>query len=152
MALGGLMDNIIKSTMNYWEKRRVNCARSTACGILEFYQVKGSQILYKTFTTFGGGIGEGTICGGLIGAIGALNLILAERGLSDKEISDKAKDLKNLFRREFDTLECRTLMDEFRTKGGTIDYSNPERRKKCTRAVITAIKGAQKIIDGEGSL
>ncbi|MFX1252965.1 MAG: C-GCAxxG-C-C family (seleno)protein, partial [Promethearchaeota archaeon] len=150
--LGGFMDDIIASTMNYWEKKQVNCARSAACGLLDFYQVKDSQILYKTFTTFGGGIGEGTICGGLIGALGALNLILAERGLNDKEISDKAKDLKTLFRREFDTLECRTLMDEFRTKDGTIDFSNPERRKKCTHAVITAIKCVQPIVDGESSM
>jgi len=40
---------------------------------------------------------------------------------------------------------------EIRIKDGSIDFSNPERRKKCTHAVITAIKGAQQIIDMKNS-
>ncbi|MFX0092133.1 MAG: C-GCAxxG-C-C family protein [Candidatus Hodarchaeota archaeon] len=143
------MDDISANVLNYWEKKRVNCARSAACGILEFYKVHGSEILYKALTSFGGGIGEGTVCGGLIGALAAMNLILAGNGLSDREIVNKSDALKNLFREKFTTLECRALMDEFRLENGKVDFQNPERRKKCTNAVMTAVKGAQHIIDQE---
>ncbi|MHA2272323.1 MAG: C-GCAxxG-C-C family (seleno)protein [Candidatus Hodarchaeales archaeon] len=142
------MDDIIASARNYWEKKKTNCARAAACGILDYYKhVNGSKILYNAFTTFGGGLGERTVCGSLIGALGALNLLLAERGLSDKEIAERAKELKSLFREEFDTLECRVLLNEFRTKDGQFDMSHPERRHKCTRTVETAVTGVQQIID-----
>lgn len=142
------MDDIIASAMNYWEKKKVNCARTAACGILEFYKhFDESKILYNAFTTFGGGLGEKTVCGGLIGALGALNLLLAERGLGDKEVAEKAKELKAIFREEFNTLECRVLLEEFRTEDGQFDMDHPERRQKCTRTVERAVTGVQQIIE-----
>ncbi|MHA2295182.1 MAG: C-GCAxxG-C-C family protein [Candidatus Hodarchaeales archaeon] len=142
------MDDIIATSMKYYEKKKVNCARSVACGVLDFYKyVEASKIFYKAFTTFGGGIGEGSICGSLVGALAAMNLILAEQGLTDMQISSKAKDLKNHFREVFNTLECASLLIEYQKKDGSIDFLNPERREKCTRTVVTAVKGVQQIID-----
>ncbi|MFW9915730.1 MAG: C-GCAxxG-C-C family protein [Candidatus Thorarchaeota archaeon] len=143
------MDEIIASAMNHWESKKANCAQTTASGILDFYKHnEGSQILYKAFTTFGGGLGERTVCGSLIGAMGALNLLLAERGLSYKEIAEKTKELKAIFREEFGTLKCRILLDEFRKADGQYDMSHPERRPKCTKTVEIAVTGVQQIIDG----
>ncbi|MFX0115292.1 MAG: C-GCAxxG-C-C family (seleno)protein [Candidatus Hodarchaeota archaeon] len=142
------MDDIIALAMNYWDKKKLNCAQTAACGILDFYKhAEGSQILCKAFTTFGGGLGERTVCGSLIGALGALNLLLAERGLSYKEIAEKTKELKTLFREGFGTLKCRILLDEFRTEDGQFDMDHPDRRPKCTRTVETAVTGVQQIID-----
>ena len=54
---GDFMNNIVDSSMKYWLDE--NCSRTTACGILDFYNYPAaSEVLFKSFSTFGEGLEE----------------------------------------------------------------------------------------------
>ena len=139
--------SITEKTLEYWEKK-ANCARASVCGILSYYDNESlCDPFYKAMLPMGGGFGEGLVCGAVTGSLAALSLILAEKGLEDKEISKKTEMWREYFKEKFETLTCFELIDEFRTKIGEIDFEMPGRREKCTDFVIAGVIFAQQIID-----
>ena len=131
--------NIVNEAKKYWEHGH-NCARSTASGILDYFGYKAeSEILNKSFLPYGGGIGERSICGSLVGALGALSFLLMEKGLSNEEIAEKIKVLKTGFAESNGSLYCGKLLDEFIDQEGKLDKDHPDRRKVCDQTVETAV-------------
>jgi len=141
------MIDITERAKFYWENGN-NCARSAACGILDYYDYPEiSKYIRKALLPFGGGIGEGSVCGSATGALAALSIILSEKGFSDEEISQKTKMFKEKFRKEFSAIDCRDILDEFRLEDGSIDKENPKRREKCTKTVIRAVLIVKELVD-----
>ena len=138
------MGNIVDSSMKYWLDE--NCSKTTACGILDFYNYPvASEVLFKSFSPFGEGLQERLICGSVIGSLSALSYILSEKGLSPQQIDEKATEFKTAFRKKFGTIQCADLLypdlkilDPYPTE--------PKRLEICTKAVEHTVKEVEKII------
>jgi len=144
---------VIEKTLHYWNNvKGSNCARSTACGLLSVYGKKDLiDPLYAAMLPMGGGVGERSICGAVIGTLSGLSIILTEKlgdkTEVDKEIMEEIKKWKKEFSDKFSTFICKTLLNNFTDNKGNIDVDHPERRNKCTDVVKTAVTLAQEIID-----
>ncbi|MHA1954690.1 MAG: C-GCAxxG-C-C family protein [Candidatus Heimdallarchaeaceae archaeon] len=142
--------DIVKEANKYWE-HEYNCAQATAGGILDYFNFKSeSEILIKSFLPYGGGIGERSICGSLVGALGALSFLLKEKGLEYKQIAEKIKALKNGFAESNGSLYCKELLDEYIDQDGKLDRDNPNRRKVCDQTVETAVLIVKDIVENIG--
>ncbi len=142
---GDFMGKIVDSSMKYWLD--ANCSRTTACGILDFYNYPvASEVLFKSFATFGSGLQERLVCGSVIGSLAALNYILSEKGLSPQEISDKSIEFKTAFRKKFGTIHCADLLyPDLKILDPYPD--EPKRLEICTKTVEHAVKEVEKIIE-----
>ncbi len=139
--------SITKKALEYWEKK-ANCARTTVCSVLSHY---GNEPLcepfYKAMLPMGGGFGEGLVCGAVVGSLGGISLILAEKGLSEKAIARGINLWKSHFKEKFGSLNCFDLIAEFKNAEGKIDFKIPGRREKCTDFVTSSVTSAKQIID-----
>ena len=139
------MSEIIDFSKKYWLDE--NCARTTASGLLDFYDYKdASEVLFKSFAPFGEGLGERLICGSVVGSIAALSYILSEKGLTKHEILEKTEVFKTAFREEFGTIRCSELLyPDVKLKD---PYpKDPVRLDICTKAVEKSVLEVQKIVE-----
>ena len=141
------MSEIISETKKYWENGK-NCARSTSCGILDYFGLSGyTKVMDSAMIPFGGGVGERSICGSLLGALAGMCIVLKEKGMDEKVIYTKPKILKDEFKKKMGTLYCKAILDDFIDDKGVLDYENPERRKRCNSTVEAAVLGVKKIVE-----
>ncbi len=139
--------DIVDEAFEYW-KSNYNCAQAVGCGALDYFGFEEeSKTLRKTFLPYGGGIGERTICGSLVGALGALSFLLIEKGVKYEQIYDKFKALKQKFSEENGSLRCRELLQDFIDADGKLDKDNPERKKVCDKTVETSVLFVKELID-----
>jgi C_GCAxxG_C_C family probable redox protein len=142
---GDNITNIVDSAKIYWFDE--NCSRTTACGILDFYDYKdASDVLFKSLTPFGEGLGERLICGSVIGSISALSYILSEKGLTKNEIEEQVDSFKTAFREEFGTIRCSELLYP-ELKLSDRYPKDPVRLDICTKTVEKAVLEVQKIVE-----
>lgn len=141
------MNDIIQLTLDYWDEQH-NCAISTACGTLKYFGEKDVTDFYNSFLGFGGGIGEGSACGAVVGVLAAMGKILSDHGLSEKQIRYSINDFKVKFMEKHGSINCQTILEEFKSNDG-VDYSNPDRKIKCTGLVKTSVSDAKAIIEIE---
>jgi C_GCAxxG_C_C family probable redox protein len=138
-----LMSRLTDLTLKYWETE--NCARATACGLLDYYNHKSeSKTMFKAILPFGGGIGERSICGAVCGSLAALSFKIAEIGVEKEVILEKASLFKEQFTARFGTLMCKELIQPYFLKDGT--YA-PERRNHCTELVEEGVKLVNTILE-----
>ncbi len=141
------MSEILLETKKYWENGK-NCARSTSCGILDYFGLSGyTKVMDSAMIPFGGGVGERSICGSLLGALASMCTVLKEKGIEEKIIYEQTKVLKAKFKEKMGTLYCKAILDEFIDEKGVLDYDNPGRRNLCTNTVEAAVLGAKEIIE-----
>ena len=139
--------DIVDEAKKYWDHGH-NCAQAAASGILDYFGYKAeSETLKKSFLPYGGGIGERSICGSLVGALGALSFLMMEKGLENEKIYEKIKVLKNGFAESNGSLYCKELLDEFIDQEGKLDKDHPNRRKVCDQTVETAVLIVKDIIE-----
>ncbi|MBY9001022.1 MAG: C_GCAxxG_C_C family protein [Candidatus Heimdallarchaeota archaeon] len=141
------MSNIINEVSKYWNQES-NCAQAVAGGVLEYYNMNEClDIVDNALLGFGGGMGERSICGAVTGGLAALGIIISKKNLEKEERSEVFKKFRELFEMEFDTLKCGEILEEFILPDGSVDFENPQRSMKCTRAVETAAKSVKRVID-----
>jgi len=139
--------DIVREAWKYWEHDH-NCAQAAASGILDYFGFESErETLRKSFLPYGGGIGERSICGSLVGALGALSFLLWNEGLIGEEIYKKIKVLKDGFLEANGSLYCKEILDEFIDEEGKLDRDNPERRKTCDQTVETAVTIVKDIVE-----
>ncbi len=144
------MKDIVEEMMKLWMKGE-NCARATSCSITEFYNENQCETLRLALTAFGGGIGEGSICGAITGSLAGMSYILGKKcGLNDAEIRERAKIFKENIRSKFESLDCYELISEFRADGKILKNKEAERRQKCTNIVKESVLEVQQIISNLG--
>lgn len=138
----------LQTVLNYWENGK-NCARATGAGILKANNDKDYPVLLATFTAYGGGIGEGSVCGAVSGTIGAVSKLLSDRGHDDDYIRAKISDLKSALKTNFDrvSIDCKDMLKEFANEDNVVDYQHPERKTKCTSIIEWITVYAQNMID-----
>jgi C_GCAxxG_C_C family probable redox protein len=141
------MSDIIQLTLDYWDQEH-NCAISTACGTLKYFGEKDVTDFYNSFLGFGGGIGEGSACGAVVGVLAAMGKILSDHGLSEKQIRYSLGDFRTKFIEKHGSINCQKILEEFKVEGG-VDYEHPDRRIKCTGLVKNSVTDAKAIIEIE---
>ncbi len=126
-----------------------NCAQSTAVGILKNHNDPSYKIFQTAFTSFGGGMGEGSICGSISGTIAAVSKLLHDKGFEDVIIKDKINDLKNNSKKIFNSqsLDCKVLLKDFQDENGDVNYGHQGRRNRCTFMMNEIVKYADKLLN-----
>ncbi|NPD88633.1 MAG: C_GCAxxG_C_C family protein [Asgard group archaeon] len=139
------LNDILDFSKKYWLDE--NCARTTACGILDYYKyTDASEILFKSFAPFGEGLGERLTCGSVIGSLAALSYILSEKVLSKQEILKKADIFKESFREEFGTIQCSAILQPYLKQNESYP-SDPVRLDICTKTIKKAVLEVERIIE-----
>ena len=148
-----IMIEIIPVVKELWDKQ-ANCAQSSCSGLLLHYNFKhASKILFDSLKCFGGGFGEGMICGAVSGSITALSYLGTTKELSEDKIKELTAELKSKFRSEFEFLDCYSLKKPFTDKitpemsEGEIELIDQGRRQKCTRMVAFGSNLVEKLIN-----
>lgn len=133
-------EKIVEEAFRYWTSGNNNCAQAVASGVLDYFGFEEeSKTLNKAFLPYGGGIGERTICGSLVGALGALSFLLKENSVESEKMYEKFKILKQKFSEVNGSLRCRELLQDFINTEGKLERDNPERKKVCDMTVETAV-------------
>ena len=124
-----------------------NCARATGVGLLKSYEDPDYQVFQSAFLGFGGGMGEGSICGAVSGTIAALGKLLFEKGLDDSQIRDKICLLKQQLKDEYslESIDCKNFLKDY-SVDGKIEYSAPGRKASCTILVGKITEMADKLL------
>ncbi len=138
----------IDTVLDYWNNGK-NCARATGAGILKANNDKDYPVLLATFTVYGGGMGEGSVCGAVSGSIGAVSKLLSDLGHDDDFIRTKINDLKSDLKIHFerDSIDCKVMLKEFADDSNVVDYQHPHRRDKCTSVIEWITAYAQNLVD-----
>ncbi len=138
----------IDTVLDYWNNGK-NCARATGAGILKANKDNDYPVLLATFTVYGGGMGEGSVCGAISGTIGAVSKLFSDRGYDDDFIRTKINNLKSDLKTHFDrgTINCKDILNEFADDNNEVDYQHPNRRDKCTSVIEWITDYAQNLID-----
>lgn len=125
-----------------------NCARATGVGLLKSHDDPDHQVFQSAFLGFGGGMGEGSICGAVSGTIAAIGKLLFEKGLNDDQIRDKINLLKQQLKEDYkqQSLDCKNFLKDF-SVDGKIDYSASGRKESCTLLVGKITEMADKILE-----
>lgn len=142
------MKDLEEITSDYWNSGS-NCAQSSACGLLKFFSCEVDiKSIHDLMLTYGGGVGEKSICGAILGSIGAMNVILAKKNVNYDEIREISKQFKKTFTDNWDSLQCITLLDAYLDENGDIKESLAASRKdNCTKIVLSAVYLAKGLIE-----
>jgi C_GCAxxG_C_C family probable redox protein len=142
------VSDIVEITMDYWKNEKINCARSTAAGILKYNNDDSIDALKSALIPFGGGIrGKGKSCGALVGTLASMSKILADRGMENDKLNEKIDCLIAVFEDKHGSMDCHSILSEFKQVDDVIDYDHPDRKPKCTSIVSSIVVEAQKILD-----
>ena len=137
-----------KCTEKYWNNE-ANCARSTACGLLDYNElISESKILFESLSPMGGGVGEGEVCGVVIGTLEALSLILNRKEIDEETMKELFNKWKTDFNQHFNSILCRSLIKEYKNDlGEIIEELSEKRKEKCENMVFKGVFLAQEIIN-----
>ena len=87
----------------------------------------------------GGGVGEGSICGAVTGALIGMAYILTQNNVEKDLLIEACNKFKDQFTNAQESLRCRDILYEFNDGEEDIDRDHPKRREKCTNAIRTAM-------------
>lgn len=134
--------------MDYWTNQKLNCARTTCSAVLKYYGCEEyMDPLSDAFIPFGGGIGEGYVCGVVLGGLASISLVLRKKGLEPKVVLTHCNDFKRKFTETETYLECNELLKPFATENGKLPLEAPGRKEYCTEIIKKAVAIIQQIID-----
>jgi C_GCAxxG_C_C family probable redox protein len=136
------MSELEKITRKYWIQH--NCAISTSCALLEYHDLDIEQTK-RSLLTFGGGMGEGSICGAVTGSMVAINLLSYNQSIPVEEIRRRNDQFKQWFAEEFGSLNCGDMLLRFKDSRGNI-IQDAERREHCTNCVIRSVVKVQELV------
>lgn len=140
------MTSIKAKALKYWQDH--NCARSTAGGILSHYKHPAEETMVHAFTTYGGGLSEGSACGAVLGTLAGMSIIANKFKLSDEETRELSKEYRAWFKQNFGDLHCNYLTQSYRTGDGSFDEEKQDERKyKCTMLVSHSVIKAEELLE-----
>lgn len=116
----------------YFYESGCNCAVSVFLAVAEDFNVEVSEETTKVVAAFGGGMGAGSTCGALTGAIAAVGLVYDPKSSYYKTIRE---ELIKQFKERYKTLECSDLVKTYK-----VEYKG---KLKC----MELVQGALEILD-----
>ncbi len=120
----------------FYVHRDCNCAEALFTGGNAYYRLGVSPAGLRAAAGFGGGMGIGTVCGAITGALMVMGcLFVRERAHEGSTMEEVSSAYLEACSRRFGSLLCEQLKDQFHT---------PE--SGCLEAVCTAAQEAEKLI------
>ncbi|HAE43207.1 MAG TPA: hypothetical protein DCG34_09875 [Clostridiales bacterium] len=104
-----------KAVIYYSQTHNFNCAEATIKAANDIYSLNLSKETFRTMAAFGGGMGVGSVCGALTGALAVLGVMFvndkAHENLKTKEM---ANEFFNKFVDKLGTDNCTKLKEIYR--------------------------------------
>lgn len=123
-----------------------NCAQSVVITFAKDFGYS-KELAVKLASGFGGGMGKTQgVCGAVTGGIMVLGMMAGERANSNEELKaqsySKAKEFIHRFESEFETTQCRELINcDLNSKEGEAYFKEREIKEKiCSKCVEGAVK------------
>ena len=127
-----------------------NCCQSTVAAFADLVGVDENTLLHIA-SGFGGGMGNGEICGAITGAVMALNLLSemdhSNPGATKRKSGAQARELQKRFEAQFGYLRCRDLLKNQVTKQGIPAAAQAlGLQNHCHVMVVTAVELVQQML------
>lgn len=130
---------LVETMKKYYDKKYdLNCAECILTAANEEYDLDLPKKAIKSMAAFGGGMGIGSVCGAITGAIAALGIMFAEdRGHASPQVKEMTVELISDFNKRLGSIDCIPLKE--------MHYENPENR--CIKMMEVAAVSLEEIIN-----
>lgn len=110
------MSNLAEKAVTYYSQtHNLNCAEATISAANQTYNLDLQKDTLRAMAAFGGGMGVGSVCGALTGALAVLGVMFVEEKAHDSsEIKEMASEFFNRFVEKLSTENCTKLKEMYR--------------------------------------
>lgn len=110
------MNNLAEKAVTYYSQvHNLNCAEATINAANEVYSLKLNKDTLRAMAAFGGGMGVGSVCGALTGALAVLGVMFVkDKAHESTETKEMASEFFNRFVEKLSTENCTTLKEMYR--------------------------------------
>ncbi len=130
-----LVDNVRKYYNKIYD---LNCAECMLTAANEEYDLDLPKKAIKSMAAFGGGMGIGSVCGAITGAIAAIGIMFAEdRGHASPQVKEITIKLISRINEKMELIDCIPLKEKY--------FNNDEER--CLKIMEICAKELDIIID-----
>jgi len=132
-----MLTDLIKQ--GFGEAEDFNCAEKILHGANQAYNLGLNQQTLKLSAGFGGGMGLGSVCGTLTGAVMVLGTLFVDKSAHEsRRIKKLTQELLISFRQEMGEITCSKLKIKYRTD-----------REKCLQVLVKTAEILDRIITRE---
>lgn len=128
-------------TSGFGKSEDYNCAEKILYGANEAYALKLDDNALKMAAGFGGGMGIESVCGVLTAAIMVLSRLHVKTIAHQSDIKKLETQYFDRFAAQFQTLDCKTLKQNYRTE-----------EKGCSEIIAGAAKLLDELVEESGLL
>ena len=106
---------LLESVREYYDKKYdLNCAECMLIAASEEYDLNLPKKAIKTMAAFGGGMGIGSVCGAITGAIAAVGIMFAEdRGHASPQVKEITIKLISRINEKMELIDCIPLKEKY---------------------------------------
>ena len=110
------MSNLAEKAVAYYSQtHNLNCAEATISAANQIYNLDLHKDTLRTMAAFGGGMGVGSVCGALTGALAVLGVMFVEdKAHESSETKEMASEFFNRFVEKLTTENCTKLKEMYR--------------------------------------
>lgn len=130
---------LVETVRKYYDKSYdLNCAECMLTAANEEYDLDLPKKAIKSMAAFGGGMGVGSVCGAITGAIAAVGIMFAEdRGHASPQVKEMTVELIKDFNEGLSSIDCIPLKE--------LHYEDPEHR--CIKMMEVAAVSLENIVN-----
>lgn len=130
---------LVETMKKYYDKKYdLNCAECILTAANEEYNLNLPKKAIKSMAAFGGGMGIGSVCGAITGAIAAIGIMFAEdRGHASPQVKEMTVKFINNFNEKLGSMDCLQLKEKH--------YEDTDSR--CIKMMEVAAISLEEIID-----
>ena len=106
---------LLETMKKYYDKKYdLNCAECMLTAANEEYDLDLPKKAIKSMAAFGGGMGIGSTCGAITGAIAAVGIMFAEdRGHASPQVKEITVDFINSVKEKMTHIDCIPLKEKY---------------------------------------
>jgi C_GCAxxG_C_C family probable redox protein len=110
------MSNLAEKAAAYYSQtHNLNCAEATISAANQIYNLGLQKDTLRAMAAFGGGMGVGSVCGALTGALAVMGVMFVEdQAHESSEIKEMASEFFNRFIEKLTTENCTKLKEMYR--------------------------------------
>ncbi|MDP3386003.1 MAG: C-GCAxxG-C-C family (seleno)protein [Eubacteriales bacterium] len=110
------MGNLAEKAVTYYSQvHNLNCAEATIYAANQTYNLGLQKDTLRTMAAFGGGMGVGSVCGALTGALAVLGVMFVQdKAHESTETKEMASAFFNRFVEKLSTDNCTKLKEMYR--------------------------------------
>lgn len=121
----------------YYAEQDMNCSESLLYGANDVYELGIDEKGLRIMAAFGGGMGIGSVCGAITGALATLSVMFCEEKAHDTpELKQICKDYFAAFEKKYGSRICTELKEKY--------HSEDDR---CLKVVEMAAEVLQQVVE-----